>query len=350
MGSLYKYGICGHFGNGFELLNGQTIKTKIVTEELEKALGKDQILKVDSHNWKSNPLRLVIKCYLLVKRCENVVVLPAHNGVKVFIPLFLILNMIFHKRLHYVLIGGWLPQLLKSNAWLIKKVSSFNGVYVETNSVIENLNKLGINNTYLLTNFKRLQILCENYLNFDICTPHKLCTFSRVTDMKGIEDAVEVVKRINENTGDIVYSLDIYGPIDQDYQIRFNTIKEAFPDYIQYKGSIGFNDSVDTLRNYFLLLFPTRYQTEGIPGTIIDAYAAGLPVVASEWNSAREIVTDNETGYVYKFMSNEELEGCLLRIMKDPNAVISMKPNCLRKAKQYSPETVIEKFIKDTIQ
>ena len=33
--------------------------------------------------------------------------------------------------------------------------------------------------------------------------------------------------------------------------------------------------TVKTLENYYLLLFPTKFRTEGIPGTIIDALSAG---------------------------------------------------------------------------
>ena len=112
---MYKIGICGHFGNNKNLLNGQTIKTKILTEELEKQLGEDSIKTIDTYGWKRNPLLLLYKCYLLIKSCENIIILPASKGVKVFIPLFSKMNRIFHRKLHYVVIGGWLPKLLKNN-------------------------------------------------------------------------------------------------------------------------------------------------------------------------------------------------------------------------------------------
>ena len=40
-------GIIGHFGFGLNMLNGQTIKTKIVTKALEDRFGNDEVLKVD---------------------------------------------------------------------------------------------------------------------------------------------------------------------------------------------------------------------------------------------------------------------------------------------------------------
>lgn len=44
--------VVGHFGFGEELLNGQTIKTKVVTKELEKEYGVHEILKIDTHGCK----------------------------------------------------------------------------------------------------------------------------------------------------------------------------------------------------------------------------------------------------------------------------------------------------------
>ena len=35
---MKKAGVCGHFGIGRNLLNGQTVKTKTVTEELTKGM------------------------------------------------------------------------------------------------------------------------------------------------------------------------------------------------------------------------------------------------------------------------------------------------------------------------
>ena len=59
--------------------------------------------------------------------------------------------------------------------------------------------------------------------------------------------------------------------------------------------------SVDVLKSYFFLLFPTKCPGEGIPGTIIDAYAAGLPVVSSLYPNFAEIIDEGVTGLGYEF-------------------------------------------------
>lgn len=347
---MYKIGVCGHFGEGHNLVNGQTIKTEILTDGLITALGANEIKTVDTYNWRKRLLSAIIQCFLLVKNSENIVVLPAHNGVKTLIPLFLLINKLFNRKLHYIVIGGWLPELLRKNLKLRKKISRLNGVYVETLVLKKELNSIGLENIFVLPNFKNLKIIDNKDIVYSDSKPIKVCTFSRVTDKKGIEDAIEVVSNINKKAGEIIYALDIFGPIDKSYEARFNEIIASLPNYIKYRGVIEYDNTVDTLKDYFALLFPTRYATEGIPGTIIDAYAAGIPVIASEWNSAREIVIENETGYVYEFNKNYALEEILINIAKHPKSIYEMKKKCLNKVKEYSSKSVIGSFIKEILE
>ena len=46
---MKKVGIVGHFGFGHDLLNGQTIKVKILFQEFQKQLGAENTMTVDTH-------------------------------------------------------------------------------------------------------------------------------------------------------------------------------------------------------------------------------------------------------------------------------------------------------------
>ena len=49
---------------------------------------------------------------------DNVIILPAQNGLKVIMPLVALLNVFFGRKIHYVVIGGWLPDMVKNHKWL----------------------------------------------------------------------------------------------------------------------------------------------------------------------------------------------------------------------------------------
>ena len=339
--------IIGHFAFGKKCIDGQTVKTKIITDELELQLGEEQVLKIDTHGKYKTLLKAPFQVLKALKYGRNTLIFPAHNGIKVFVPLLSFFKRFFkNRRLHYVVIGGWLPELLKQKKFLIKSLYRFYGIYVETNTMKIELEKLGLKNVYVVPNCKNLNVLSVEKLTYPTTMPYKLCIFSRVMREKGIETAIKVITRINEKLG-TVYSLDIYGPIDQNQGEWFDDLQKKFPNFVRYCGCVDANKSVEVLKDYFALLFPTHFYTEGIPGTIIDAYAAGLPVISARWASFADVVDDGITGYGYDFEDEEHFEQILQDIVNSPEKILSLKANCINKAKSYLPEEVIYKITRN---
>ena len=94
-----------------------------------------------------------------------------------------------------------------------------------------------------------------------------------------------------------------------------------------------------------MLLFPTRFFTEGIPGTIIDAYAAGVPILSAKWESYNDVVDEGETGISYEFGNIEDFERKLLIIKDNPEVITNMKKYAIKKAEDYIPESAIKVLI-----
>lgn len=342
---MYKVGLCGNYGESDGDYNGQTVKTRTITKGLSEIFGNDEVARVDTNEWQKHKLLLLIQCFNLARNCENIIILPGPNGIRVFSALFLILNNLFRRRIHYIVIGGWLPELLKKDKKIKHRIKKFDGIYVETNSMVMKMTEMGLNKTRYLSNTKSLNIIKEAELVYVTDQPYKLCTFSRVTKEKGIEDAIEAVIATNESLQRKAFTLDIYGQIEEGYRNRFEAIMEQLPDYIVYKGVVNSSESVETLKNYCALLFPTYYEGEGFAGTILDAYASGIPVIATDWKYNPEIIQNQSDGFLYQYKNNKELKRILELIAGDIMIINGMKLNCLKRAKQYSPEVVLGSFI-----
>lgn len=110
----------------------------------------------------------------------------------------------------------------------------------------------------------------------------------------------------------------------------------------KYKGTIAFDKSTAVLSKYYLLLFPTYYDGEGFPGTLIDALAAGVPAVASNWMANAEIVDDGKTGFIVEPKSADSLAALLVRLAQANDALLPMRMNCIEKAADYQPEHVVD--------
>lgn len=342
---MKKACVVGHFGFGRDLLNGQTIKTKNVTLELEKKFGEDRIIKIDTHGGLKLLPNIILKLIKAFKHSENIIIFPAHNGIRIFVPLCNIINIFLGRRLHYVVIGGWLSSFLKNRGILKLCLMNFNCIYVETSTMKRALEDLGLKNVDILKNFKNFKVLSNIKLEGTYNKPYQICTFSRVMKEKGIEDIVGAVISINNKNKDEIYKLDIYGQVDVSQEEWFEKLRKSFPNYISYKGAVPSDKSVEILKKYFLLIFPTRFFTEGIPGTILDAYAAGVPVVSSRWESFFDVVDDGYTGIGYEFGDIDALTNILEQISYNPDTIIEKKYNCLKKANEYVPGVALSSLL-----
>ena len=170
--------VCGHFAFGKDKLNGQTIKTKITSQALADAVGEENLMYVDTAGIRCM-LMLVPKLLWAAIKCDNILIFPAHKGLRVIIPILAILRLIFSFKTHHLVIGGWLANFLAERPSLEKmyaKVVTY--IYVETTVLGQALKERGYSQTVLMPNFKNLKILQPQELPvFNPNNPLQVCTF-----------------------------------------------------------------------------------------------------------------------------------------------------------------------------
>lgn len=334
---MKKVTVIGKFITGALAADGQSIKTRIITNELEKALGAEQVQRLDTYGWKKAPLKLFLRTFSAVRNSANVVFMTDAGGIKVFPWLLLLANPFGKCALHYVVVGGWLIGYLQKHRFIAGCLKRFQWIFVETETMQAGMEALGFQNVYRMPNFKELPLLSEADL-VRCAEPYKFCTFSRVMEEKGIAEAVNAVAEVNRRYGRTVCKLDIYGQTDPAQTEWFDRLRNRFSPEIRYCGTVPYGQSTDVVKEYHALLFPTKFYTEGIPGTVIDAYAAGVPVVASRWESFDDVIVHEKTGIGYPFDQPEALTQILTELIADPARIYNMKKNCLREAEKYTPE------------
>jgi glycosyltransferase involved in cell wall biosynthesis len=104
-----------------------------------------------------------------------------------------------------------------------------------------------------------------------------------------------------------------------------------------------------TLSEYDILVFPTRYPGEGFPGTILDAYISGLPVIATNWRFIPEFIDESKTGYLFDVNHPEEIFQYVDYFIDNPHKLKAFKKNALEKSKEYSSDIAWE-IIKPYLQ
>ncbi len=341
--------ILGNFNLGSDTCSGQIIKTRMISEEVKKHF--DDVLIADT----AGGLRFIFKMpfviFSLLRKSKNIIIMPAQNGIHL-IPLVLIaFNVFFHRRLHYIVIGGWLPDFLRRYWHLRLLLKRIDRIYVETANMQRQIARYGITDAIVMSNCKSINILTENDIerqeNIRNDKPLRLCTFSRVMKEKGIEDAVKAVIECNIRLQTEAFALDIYGEVISGQHKWFEDVMRGVPHYISHKGQIGYKESTKKLQAYYMLLFPTFYSGEGHAGTLIDALASGLPVVATDWHDNASIITDGKTGFITPAKDYKSMADKLVKVYQQPELIKQMRLNCIKKAQEYLPKKIIAILINE---
>jgi glycosyltransferase involved in cell wall biosynthesis len=95
------------------------------------------------------------------------------------------------------------------------------------------------------------------------------------------------------------------------------SVRASFPDVLDRVHAVG-ELSVEKVPRFLegadLFVFPSRL--EGMPNSVLEAMAAGLPIVAADTPAHREIVPEG-TGLLYR--SREELRQAAASLLSDPS-------------------------------
>ena len=275
----------------------------------------------------------VFKMIRKLAKCEKLCLLPAYNNLKYIYPILSFLSVIFRYDLYLFTIGGRLHIYLKSlpvHRWMLRKTKC---IFNETHMLGNYLHEM-----YGYTNLE----YCPN-VKFVSYNPKKhhtegklhLVFLARIILEKGIDTifgyADWLLKQGRSNV-----RIDFYGMISPKDKEYFESHVAKY-NFLHYKGVLRQLDIPKTLEQYDAMLFPTHYPTEGIPGSILDAYIAGIPVIASDWVYARELISDGETGIIVPFENNQmDFNQACENLLQNPEKLDNMKDCAKRRAMEYN--------------
>jgi glycosyltransferase involved in cell wall biosynthesis len=94
-------------------------------------------------------------------------------------------------------------------------------------------------------------------------------------------------------------------------------------------------------------IFVRPSLTEGMPLTILEAMACGLPVIASKIPGSSEVVKDGETGILVEVGNVEKLSNAIIRLLEDENYAEKIRTRAYEFVKKhYSWDRIAEEYLK----
>ena len=346
---MSQIAVIGHFMDnaGESSVNGQAVKTHNIYKMLIERYGN--VYRLDTNNFGKSLIKNYFKLISLCFKCKYLVILPTYKGLMAITPLLAVFKPICRYKIIYPVVGGWLPEKLANNSLLSRFTRCINYILPESEKMVNELKRLGHKNVRKMANFSTRKTVDIVDFNFE-ARKYRFCTFSRVTKEKGITDAINAMEKISTQFPDKHnVSLDIYGPIDPKYKDEFETRIHNTEANIQYKGVLKADEIIPTLARYYCMLFPTYYPGEGMPGAVLEAFAAGLPVIATDWHDNSEVILHGYNGLLYPTGNQDKFIESINRVIKNPDLVAEMARGCYKTSQSYLPENVM-RIIYDYIE
>ena len=346
MGKIF---VLGAFGYSNNQLDGQTIKTRNVYELIKERRG-GIVKRFDTLDVRKKPWRVFLLLYHLIT-CRTLVLLPCLNNITYVFPAVFILSKLFRYEIVSICIGGWQVEYFQGNETFrdhplqLKYSKAIKAFLPEMMKVDSDLKKqLGFTNTEVFPNFRIFEL---KKIAADSDASIKLVYLARINKKKGYPAIFELAEILRADG--IPFTVTFYGQIADDDRDDFHERLREHADYVTYGGALKPVDIQDTLSKYDLLLLPTQYYTEGFPGSILDAYIAGIPVIVTEWKHAHEFVKDGETGFVVPFENGlDEMVTKVKQLDNDRELLRQMKHRAQEEARKYSEDaawTVLKKYL-----
>lgn len=336
---MKRVGLVGNFcGN---IIGGQAEKTRVLYEFLNKRF---DVFKVDIYQL--NPIQVLISIGLAFFKCDRIVIILASSGYFKIQPFLILFKGLTGAKIYEFVIGGIRHEFLAGKKKRICREKKISKIYVESTHMVHEYIKLGLDNAVYIPNFKIMDKLSD--VNSQSCAEKlRLCTFSRIDKYKGIDTAIEIVNAVYEKKH-IKVELDIIGPLDKEYEQDFRKLlANVDKDRIHYVGSIPSKEAIIVLSKYDMLIFPTHWETEGFPGSFIDAMAAGLPILATDKENFHDIIMNKYNGWL---INEWDIDGYVEKIAElaaDSELLTQMRHNAVAEAEKYTVENALSKVLAD---
>lgn len=312
---------------------GVTIKNKNLYQVLSEQIN---VKKIDLNKIKRFDLVEAVKLCIVLLNRENKLIIGIAGQRRLFSKVLYYLNRKCMKKSVIFVMGGLAAKEIADDSKYTKYMKSYKKIFVETKGMQKELEQVGFANVEIYPNARyRPQKKMEPQKNNN--NPIKCVFFSFIDETKGADIVLEsAVKTTN-------IEFHFYGEIGEVFKkCFFDSI--AMCDNIYYHGVFKGTDNevYEELRKYDVLLLPTKWKAEGIPGILVESKIACIPAIVSDVNYNKEIVINGTDGIVLKKNNSNHLSQAIEKLNEKSELLLQMRSECKKESEQYYIDTYLD--------
>ena len=164
----------------------------------------------------------------------------------------------------------------------------------------------------LIAGFNVLQKWSEPAPKID--TVHILF-LARLERAKGVFETVQAIKLLLARKLPVALTIAGEGVIRTELEEYVKSL-ELTSEHIRFTGDIRGADKIRAFAEHHIYCFPTFYG-EGMPTSVLEAMAFGMPVVTRPVGGLTDIFEDGRMGRLVKGKKPEEIADCLEQLIRD---------------------------------
>ena len=334
---------------------GPSVATKMIIEsELKNKFdlvhldttdrrGLANIGKIDFSNVIYVLIHFIKLVSLLIRFSPCIVYLPICQTIRGYLRdiSFMVISRIFGARIIIHLRGGYFRKLY-DNSNVLAKTLIYCSLKIISRAIVlgDNLKSIfeglipsdridvvrnGIDENYITDedskNNQKKSIMTQphNVSMTNTMFKHRVLFLSNLMYSKGYYDIIKAIPNILKRTKDIEF---YFIGAQRSSKIQIADVKafittQNINDHIIFKDTVIRKEKKELLLSADIFAMPTYYKYEGQPWVIVEAMSAGLPIIATDHGSIREMVIDGENGFIVRKQTPEDIAQKILSLVQN---------------------------------
>lgn len=146
---------------------------------------------------------------------------------------------------------------------------------------------------------------------------NEIVSIGRIAPNKGYEYLIEAFRKLVRINSYL--KLKIIGSADESRMEYFNYLKSLVTRYsLDYNVEfMGFRDDVENVLRNARMLVACSISDESFGRVIIEAFACGVPVIATKVGGFSEIIDDGKNGFLVQPKDSEAIKDGILKVLND---------------------------------
>jgi len=169
----------------------------------------------------------------------------------------------------------------------------------------------------------------------DSRTCRRFLMLAQLRPEKGYREAIDALRTLPEDC-----TLTIAGPAMPGTDLSILRTSER----VHWLGEVAPERVSALLSEHNALVLPTYHAGEGLPGSIIEAFQHGLPVVATRWRSIPELVIPAVNGLLVEPRDTRALAAAMQRLVREDSLFLELREGALATGREHAADAACERL------